>query len=149
MSPLLFIFSLLFASHLCANTVVEEGSIPFDQNIQVKVQELSQLKPNEFEKEILNLGDQILNLFANKRRYCKGEFSTAIFDKKLESIKPRRLDRKERKECFQKTKELQVQYVESLYQTRRRYLEWLHQKNLEQLDRSREISLKDLDKVFK
>jgi hypothetical protein len=58
------------------------------------------------------------------------------------------LSREERKLCFRELKALQVTFINNMYSARKRYLDFLHAKRVEELEQAREKSIKSLQDSF-
>ena len=90
----------------------------------------------------------------HKKRVCRGEFSTVILAEgvlpaKSKEEKPlNKLSRKEREVCFREMKSIQLSFIENMFGARKRYLDFLHQLRLKELDKAHKQALEELKSSF-
>ncbi|MCK5072305.1 MAG: hypothetical protein KAQ98_02695 [Bacteriovoracaceae bacterium] len=87
----------------------------------------------------------------NKKRVCSGEFSTIIVDDEKgisPAIEAKRLDERERKLCFKDIQTLQINFINKIFEARKRYLFYLHKIRLKELSEARESVIKNLKESF-
>ena len=90
--------------------------------------------------------------FDNKKKVCNGEYSTMVLGDVGELGKTadegRKLSKDERKVCFREMKNLQVNYINAIYEARRKYVLWLQEKQLDELGKVRDEAIKRLQTNF-
>lgn len=128
-----------------------------DAKLAQSYQELNEIL-NKIEKADIELYPQKIlefrkafDLFIDmKKKVCKGEYSTIIFQDKLPSAsEPKKeLSGDEKKNCTKELKLYQRDTILKLYQFRKAYLEYSHKKLMEELDLVKEQSLKNLDAIY-
>jgi len=146
---ILLISILSFSS--IAEEVKENNIFEYTKIIHESLKKLKDLKPNDYIKEVDGYRDNLEKYFDQKKRVCEGEFSTVIFDSNYESgkeKKPVKLKPEERKLCFRELKALQLTYINNLFLARKTYLEHVHSKRLEELEKAREGAVKSLQSSF-
>lgn len=105
---------------------------------------LEKLAPEKFINEIAPVRESLQNYLLTKKRVCQGEFTERAINKTGDQ----KLNEKDKKMCFQELKDFEGSLIEALYLSRRRYLEYNHAKQLEELQRVRDHSVKDLKKKY-
>lgn len=134
--------------------VESEGNIfDYTKKVHQALKNLKDLPAESYFKEIDNYRAELEKYFDQKKRVCEGEFSTVILtgvpqEENPNTPKPVKLKPEERKLCFRELKALQLTFINNMYQARKRYLEYLHQERLKELDASREQSVKSLQSSF-
>jgi hypothetical protein len=141
------------AGNLWANTnELEITAFEYTKQINTKLAELGQLAAAQYRSEVDNYRSDIEKYILHKKRVCRGEFSTVILNSNsgTPNVTPprRKLSLKERKLCFREMKAIQITYINSMFQARKRYMDFLHQRRLKELSDSRELALKELQKCF-
>ncbi len=148
------VLSFQFESRLKAQ---EEGETPFEytKRIHSELKEIKQLKPEEYFQRIDTYRTHLEKYIEHKKRVCEGEFSTIILagGEKAERLpNPRRssnkLTREERKLCFRELKALQITFINNMFLSRKKYLDYLHQDRIGQLQKARENAIKSLNRSF-
>lgn len=132
---------------------VETNIYDYTKKVHQALEQLKDLGPKEYFKEIDNYRSELEKYFDQKKRVCEGEFSTVILTGAPqagdeETKKPVKLKPEERKLCFRELKALQLTFINNMYAARRRYLEYLHKERLKELDSSREQAVKSLQGSF-
>ena len=126
----------------------------YTKKIQKSLNSLKDLSADDYFKKIDEYRAALEKHFDHKKRVCDGEFSTIV----LKNVKVTegkvinkkvRLSKSERRLCFRELKALQVTFVNNMYVARKRYLNFLHQRRLKDLDESREATIQSLHSSFK
>lgn len=131
----------------------EANIFDYTKKVHQALKDLKDLGPKDYFKEIDNYRSELEKYFDQKKRVCEGEFSTVILtgapqDGDADAKKPVKLKPEERKLCFRELKALQLTFINNMYAARKRYLEYLHQERLKELDASRESAVKSLQGSF-
>lgn len=120
--------------------------------IQVKIRALSELKPESYSQSVEAIRSDLDRYFDNKKRVCNGEYSTMVLgdvgEPSRSAEEGRKLSKDERKVCFREMKNLQVSYINALYEARRKYVLWLQEKQLDELSKVRDEAIKRLQTNF-
>ena len=149
-SILIYLSALTYAVDV-AETVQNEQLILYNKEINESLVRLKSVKAEDYFKDIDTFRTDLEKYFDHKKRVCEGEFSTIILGKsdknKLENHKVK-LSKDERKLCFREIKALQVTFVNNMFIARKRHLEHLHTKRMDELSKAREASIKSLRSSF-
>lgn len=120
--------------------------------IQTKIKALSEIKPDAYAQNVEAIRSELDRYFDNKKRVCNGEYSTIVLGDVGEAGRnveeTRKLTKDERKVCFREMKNLQVNYVNALYEARKKYVLWLQEQQLEELGKVRDEAIKRLQTNF-
>jgi hypothetical protein len=108
-----------------------------------QLEKLEKLPAANYLNEVAPVREALQNFLQTKKRICMGEFTRRAIDSNASEQK---LNEKERKECLGQLKEFETDFIEALYTCRYRYLEFNHAKQLSELTKLRDQSLKDLNK---
>jgi hypothetical protein len=155
--PLVVIALLLSSLHLLAQDKAKDRAetniYDYTKKVHQALKELKVLPPENYFKDVDGYRDELEKYFDQKKRVCEGEFSTVILtgvpqENDPNASKPVKLKPEERKLCFRELKALQLTFINNMYLARKRYLEYLHQKRLKELDQSREQAVKSLQGSF-
>lgn len=98
--------------------------------LSTKLQTLSELPINQFEQKFPPLKKEITGFLKTKQSQCQ---SLPINSSS------------ERKSCFSELKELEKENISSEYRAKKRFLESLHQKQLDSLKLAMENALKEIE----
>ncbi|GAB4012100.1 MAG: hypothetical protein Fur0010_07600 [Bdellovibrio sp.] len=132
--------------------LADETPFEITQEIRGELETLKNLKVDEFPNKIEKIRNDIETYIEHKGRVCNGEFSTIVLTEKGDSQKPNlprnKLSKEERKLCFKELKAIHSTYINNLFLARKNYLEFIHQKRTDELDRSREEAVKKLQKLY-
>ena len=146
------VFLTFFASMVFAQTQVADDGNAESSAIQNKIKELQDLKPDQFSQNVESLRAMLDRYFDNKKKVCNGEYSTMVLGDVGELGKTadegRKLSKDERKVCFREMKNLQVNYINAIYEARRKYVLWLQEKQLDELGKVRDEAIKRLQTNF-
>ena len=117
---------------------------------QEKIERLKDLQPPDFLREVNNYRKDVELFILNKKRVCNGEYSVLILaeGKTSGSLQHKKLAPEERLFCFRELKAIQVSYINNLYEARKRYLEDIHKKTLEDLFTTRSEIVREFEEVF-
>lgn len=151
-----FLLLLFTVSFLANSFVFGQGPTPqpssafeYTQRVRQEIEQLNKLSPENFLIEIDKVRNSMERYFDHKKRVCNGEFSTVILSVAGErSTEANRLTADEKKLCFREMRALQTTYINNMYGARKRYLESLHIKRMEDLEASREKALQELSDTF-
>jgi hypothetical protein len=125
------------------------SAFEYTQRVRQEIEELNKLTPDKFLNEVDKVRTSMERYFDHKKRVCNGEFSTVILSVAGErSTEANRLTADEKKLCFREMRALQTTYINNMYGARKRYLENLHIKRMEDLETSREKALQELSDTF-
>ena len=80
-----------------------------------------------------------------KKRICRGEFSKIILAEQAGEEGERKLSPDEKKLCFEELKKKQKDFINNMYNLRKKYLISLHKNRLKQLEEDKTTLLKSLD----
>ncbi len=105
---------------------------------------------DQYPQKILEFKKSFDIFIEMKKKVCKGEYSTIIFQDKVPSAsEPKKeLSGEEKKNCTKELKLYQRDTILKLYQFRKAFLEHSHKKLMEELDAVKEQSLKNLDTSY-
>ncbi len=135
-----------------AFATAQEAPVSEAQEIQMRIRALESLKPEGYAQDVESLRAELDRYFENKKRVCNGEYSTMVLGDVGESARSseetRKLSKDERKVCFREMKNLQVSYINAVYEARRKYTLWLQEKQLEELTKVRDEAIKRLQTNF-
>ena len=131
----------------------EVSPLEYSRNFKEQLDEVKDLAPEEFLQSIDSYRESLEKYIEHKKRVCNGEFSTIILgvednEKKLKKKKRNKLSREERTLCFRELKGFQVTLVNNVYVARKRFLNYLHQKRIEELEATRIKTIDNLQKAF-
>lgn len=116
------------------------------------INEMGALKAVDYIIKIDDYREKLERFIENKKGVCEGEFSTVILargDRESETPKkPVKLTKEEREVCFRELKQIQQKYIEASYEAKKRYLVYLHEQRLQELERSKDAAIKDLTNRF-
>ncbi len=127
-----------------------EGNVfDYTKRIHESLEELKTLKPEDYFSNVDNYRIELEKFFDQKKRVCEGEFSTVILsERNSQEKKPVKLKPEERKLCFRELKALQLTFINNLFQARKKYLKFLHEKRIKELETARENAVKSLQRSF-
>lgn len=129
-----------------------EGETIFTYSAQIleKIEHLKDLQPQEFLKEVNEYRKDVELFIINKKKVCNGEYSVLILaeGKSNGNQEHKKLTPEERLFCFRELKAIQVSYINNLYQARKRYLEDIHKKTLDDLFNTRSDIVKEFEDAF-
>lgn len=111
---------------------------------QVQIDQLLHLRPEVFTKNIEGYRKNFESYFFKRKAICMGEFSANLLEEDELSLK-KKLTKDERKLCLDKMKKMQREYTNGIFLARKRYLEYLHKKRIQNLIEAKELALKDLN----
>lgn len=148
MNALLTIFFMtLFSSFVQAEA--SKTIFEVSREIQREVEKLATLEAEKYNQAIDGIRESLEKYIDNKKRVCNGEFSTVIIQNASEqSEPPHKLTREEKKLCFRELKAFQVTFINNMYLARKKYLDHLHAKRLEELSKAREEAVKSVQAGF-
>ena len=155
MKLLFCIFIVFFIVQLpCFGNLTVTGSNNSMLNtdtIRKMVETIGTMDHKEYINNIDGYRRSIERYIENKKRVCSGEFSTIIVDDEKgisPEIEAKRLDERERKLCFKDIQTLQINFINKIFEARKRYLFYLHKIRLKELSEARESVIKNLKESF-
>jgi hypothetical protein len=151
-----FIIVLLFVSSF---TYADEKEVKqkfneYTKRVQEHLDELRNLKAEDFFKNVDRFRDDIDQYIDQKKRVCQGDFSLVILGdsplKDEEGVKSKKakLSANEKELCLGELKALQMTYINNMFLARKKYLDYLHDKRVEELTLMREEALTSLRQGF-
>ncbi|MCB9061327.1 MAG: hypothetical protein H6622_07385 [Halobacteriovoraceae bacterium] len=127
--------------------IIEAENAPLQ--LKQSILELNSIDPKNYTNVVEEARTKITKYIEFKKRVCNGEFSVAVTNSPdLLAQGRRKLNRAERKVCFKELEKFQVDFIESMYNARKSFLEFLHRERLEKLEESKAIALKKLGISF-
>lgn len=130
---------------------VENNIFEYTKKIHKSLEDLKNLKPENYFSEVDQYRTDLEKFFEQKKRVCEGEFSTVILNESSASNqkrKPVKLKPKERKLCFRELKALQLTFINNMFQARKNYMLHLSQERMKELELAREKAVKSLQRSF-
>jgi hypothetical protein len=138
-------------------TVVPENNIgssilgpDLSKGVQVNLDLLEKVTPIEFPIKIDRIRDDIMKFIDHKTRVCNGDFSPVALDDPAtnQNKKIIRLTREERLLCIKELRAIHVHFINNSFEARKRYLNYLHDMRLRELDTARDDVLKGLNSTL-
>ena len=127
-------------------------SYEYTKEIGKELESLKSIKPSEYINQINDHRTKLEKYFEHKKRVCNGEFSTVVLQgaESLDKSKKKgnKLSKEERKLCFREMKAMQMTFLNHMFLARKNYLNYLHNKRLEELSVAREKAIKSLQRSF-
>lgn len=143
---------LLLTFVLSFSAVAQDSPLEYSRKFKQELDQVKDLEPEEFPKKIDTYRESLERYIQHKKRVCNGEFSTIVLGGVSTEAKPRRkknkLSREERTLCFRELKGFQITLVNNIYIARKRFLNFLHEKRLKELDKTRNSTIGRLQKSF-
>ncbi|MBI2520517.1 MAG: hypothetical protein HYV97_08865 [Bdellovibrio sp.] len=133
-----------------------ESTFEYTKRMYREVEALKNIAPEVFAREIDHFREQMERYIFHKKRVCNGEFSTFALAPNEAIINTvdsgphmqRKLNPEEKKLCFKELKAFEVTYINNLFTSRRRYLDYLHELRTKELDQAREEALNSIKRSF-
>jgi hypothetical protein len=124
-------------------SITAQAQVLNESEVSASLGKLEKLAPDKFINEIAPIREGLQQYMLTKKRVCQGEFTPrAISAGGIEQ----KLNEKEKLGCLQELKDFEGSFIEALYSSRKRFLEYNYTKQLEELQKVRENALKDLRK---
>ncbi|WP_034728932.1 hypothetical protein [Bacteriovorax sp. BSW11_IV] len=141
---------LLFASSSFSQEKAPTTTFEYTDQVSRKIDELKELRPEEYIQKVNSYRDVIEKYIDHKKRVCTGEFSTIILSSQGTPVEGSRihLNNEERELCFRELKALQINFVNNMYVARRKFLDSMHEKRIEELSKAREEALGSINATF-
>ncbi len=134
-------WKVLFSLLLAINGLLAQTP---DTGVKSKLDQIENLPPGEYFTKIDGLRVEIEQYIERKKRVCGGELSPIILQEGGVTPAPE----KKGKACFRELRDFQVSFVNHLFAAREKYLNYLHEKRLGQLAKSRQKILRELQSTF-
>lgn len=162
-ASILFLLPLnVIAAQRSVGSVSEEertmalNDLQATRDAQAEIQAISEIAPENFPREVRRLRQSVERFFDHKKRVCNGEFSTVILNPVevtgemvlSEEIVVRKLNAQERRICFREMQEMQRLYINNTFQARKRYLDFIHEERIKELDKARRQALDEIEQSF-
>lgn len=147
MKKLLIILFLSF-HHFFIFAVVEDSKLTtfeYTKKIKEKLDGLKDLEAKVYFSDIDKFRIEIEQFLDHKTRVCRGEFSTIIL-KENKEIKKTKLSKEEKKLCFKELKAIYITYLNHMYVARKNYMDYEHEKRLNELLVIRDKAILELGK---
>lgn len=113
---------LLIFLTLINNSLASEESYP------EQIEKLSKMKPENYSREINEFNVFFDKFIERKNFFCKGEIST-----------------QEKKKCRVDIYQLKINYLNAIFIARKNYLNYLHNKRLQELEEEKQSILSNLN----
>ena len=145
------IFSLFILSISLFSFSQDDNQAGSKKQVTQLIENLKGLSPKEYTLKIEDVRDNLERYIENKKGVCKGDFSTVVLsrgEQESSNKKSVKLSKEEREVCFRELKQIQQTYIESLFEVKKRYLVYLHELRLNELEVAKEEAIKELMKTF-
>jgi hypothetical protein len=144
------LFKILLLSIFTTLSFAQEqfNAFEYSRGIYSKVKELSKLSPEEYVDRISQYREDVDKFISHKKGVCEGNFSTVILNQQGQEKSEYKLSQREQELCYRELKGLQLNYINNLFEAKKRYLNYLHEKRIVNLNKARETSLKQLQAMF-
>ena len=132
----------------------EDNIVTYTQNISQVINDLKNLPPENYANEVDNIRSSIDRFIKFKKGVCQGEFSAIIINEQDETRdfttrnSKKKLSKEERKLCYRELKGIQVQFIQNMFFARKKYLIYLHDQQLKDLEISKEQAIQRLNVKF-
>lgn len=134
----------------------EKPQTPFEytKKIYNELEDIKKIKPEDYFAQIDEYRVGLEKYIDHKKRVCEGEFSFIILsdptlaNKKDQSKKGNKLSKEEQALCFRELKALQITFINNMFVARKKYLDYLHKRRINELQSTRDIAIKELNKQF-
>lgn len=140
----LCIFFLLFGAYPLQG--VEPEQSPSIVRFEDLLGRLNKLEQENFLEDVENVKNLFDKYFSNKSRVCQGEFTTMVLGVE-EQESNEKLSQSEIKACLTKLANERMVYIDAIYEKRKKYLVYLHQKQIEQLNKTKEFEVAKWQKL--
>lgn len=130
---------------------IDLTSAEASKSIRKLLKDIKELTPAEYTEQISEYRETFEKYTEHKKGVCSGEFSTIILDeegKESDDTKGK-LSKEEKKLCFKELKALQINYINNMFQVRKRYLEYLHQLRMQELKEIRQKAIGQINQSYK
>lgn len=122
-----------------------DESANIDQEFQAVLAKISAAPEKDFQESYQDFDESLDQLLVKMKSICQGQYFTLIIDENgNERRKKLSLSRDEKKICFRDLEKLQIMRIESLYAYKTKYLNYLHENRLSQLN---EDKIEAIDKI--
>lgn len=119
------------------------------RELQKNLKELSEILPENYLEKATVLRKKIEKNIVHRQKICRGEFSTLVMEAGESSeLRPKKLGPLEKDLCLRDLKKFQIHFLNTVYELRKKYLVFLHRSRLQQLEKSHQTAVKDLEKRF-
>lgn len=128
-----------------------QTTFEYTKRVHEKLERLKVLGAENFMKEVDEYRSTVEKYIEHKKRVCRGEFSIVVLEEggsPSKKSKKNKLSKQERLLCFRELKALQMTLVNNMFIARKRFLEFLHEKRVSELENARIDVIKSLQKGF-
>ncbi len=148
---------VLYAIMAFGQSEVDEApKTPFEytKKIYNELEEIKKIKPEDYFSRIDEYRVGLEKYIDHKKRVCEGEFSFIILNdpkvsnNKNMSQKKNKLSKEEQALCFRELKALQITFINNMFVARKKYLDYLHTRRIDELQSTRDKAVKELNKQF-
>ena len=139
---------ILLFSYASLGQDAPQNTFEYTRDMYRKVGELSKIQPKEYSEKVSKFRSEIERYIEHKKGVCQGNFSTVILDSGVGEKGEYKLSKSEQELCYRELKGLQLTYINKLFEARKGYLDHLHGKRIESLNKVREDALKQLQATF-
>jgi len=108
--------------------IILTNSWASEENYSEKIQKLSEIRPENYSSEVTEFNYFFDKLFEKKNFFCQGEISML-----------------EKKKCKENIYELRVNYLNAVFIARKNYLNYLHNRRLQELEEEKRRILSTLN----
>ncbi|HLE09618.1 MAG: hypothetical protein A2504_07155 [Bdellovibrionales bacterium RIFOXYD12_FULL_39_22] len=136
-----------------------ENEIDYVRKIKDEISKIKTLSPENYFNEIDRIREEVVERYLDhKKMVCNGEFSSIIlaYDSKgnkaptinsetVLSNTPTALTKEEKIACWMELKSFQIEFINNMYDARRKYLEYIHNQRLQELKTNKNIAIKSLE----
>ncbi len=162
---LLLSSSLLFAQNKTVikpnSTAVLDSDIDYVKKIKEEIRKIKSLSPESYFNEIDRIREEIVDRYLeHKKMVCNGEFSSIILTYNSKENKNEQnaqaqaqasvtsnsaLTKEEKIACWMELKSFQIEFINNMYDARKKYLEYIHNQRLDELKTNKDMAIKSLE----
>lgn len=127
---------------------LEKPKLDKKQELLLEMENLEKVEKADFAKALENLSSEISRYAQTRKKECMGEYSSLeITPEGEKKTYKNKLSKEEKKLCLLELIKLRKSFSNSLFNIRKKLLLQQHQRQLENLERLRDESLKELDSM--
>ena len=113
------------------------------QKIKQQIDDIKNILPEDYVSKFNGKTKAIDEFFLKRQKVCLGEFSTIVLSESGDFNKgSKKLSDEEREVCLRELKKLQGSYINNFFNVKKKYIDYLHRKRIEELEQARELELK-------
>jgi len=124
-----------------------------DSSVAIRklMNEIPQMEPMLYPDKIASFRETFENYFEYKKEVCNGAFTTMIVDEK-EGVKQNKsldkLSKEEKSLCVKDLKELHVGFINNMFIWRKKYLDYVHEQRLNELNTIKQNSINEIQRSY-